>query len=143
MVRGGSRICGRGGGRSGYRERRRREGFWRVPFEDPLWNFKRGGGARPLRPLPLNPLVLVAFTPRPIPIPTSVADTDVGEAIRTCSIFQISVTDVFGDRAIPVCLDGRKPHRRRCGEPVVPPRQLFHLTLLRMRDDLPHAHNAP
>ena len=28
------------------------------------------------------------------PIPTSVADTDVGEAIRTCSI-QISVTDVF------------------------------------------------
>ena len=31
------------GGRSGYRERRRREGFWRVPFEDPLWNFKRGG----------------------------------------------------------------------------------------------------
>ena len=56
---------------------------------------------------------MVAFTPRPIPIPTSVADTDVGEAIRTCSIFQISVTDVIGDRAIPVCLDGRKPHRRR------------------------------
>ena len=27
------------------------EGFWRVPFEDPLWNFKRGGGA-PLRPPP-------------------------------------------------------------------------------------------
>ena len=46
----------RGGGRSGYRERRRREGFWRVPFVDLLWNFKRGG-ARPLRP-PLNPLVV-------------------------------------------------------------------------------------
>ena len=45
-----------GGGRSGYRELRRREGFWRVPFEDPLWNFKRGG-ARPLCPPPLNPLV--------------------------------------------------------------------------------------
>ena len=39
-----------GGGRSGYRECLRREGFWRVPFEDPLWNFKRG--ARPLRPPP-------------------------------------------------------------------------------------------
>ena len=48
--RGGSRICEKGG-RSGYRERRWREGFWRVPFEDPLWNFKRGG-ARPLRPPP-------------------------------------------------------------------------------------------
>ena len=40
-----------GGGRSGYCERRRRVSFWRVPFEDPLWNFKRGG-ARPLRPPP-------------------------------------------------------------------------------------------
>ena len=46
VFRGGSRICGKGG-RSGYRERRRREGFWRVPFEDPLWNFKRGGGRAP------------------------------------------------------------------------------------------------
>ena len=54
---------------------------------------------------------MVAFTL--LPIPRSVAGTDVGEAIRTCSIFQISVTDVIGDRAIPVCLDGRKPHRRR------------------------------
>ena len=54
--RGGSRMCGKGGGRSGYRERRRREGFWRIPFEDPLWNFKRGG--HPLRPPPLNPLVI-------------------------------------------------------------------------------------
>ena len=46
------------GGHSGYRERRRHEGFWRVPFEDPLWNFKRGG-ARPLRPPPPpNPLVI-------------------------------------------------------------------------------------
>ena len=46
--RGGSRICKKGGGgRSGYRERHRREGFWRVPFEDPLWNFN---------PLILNPL---------------------------------------------------------------------------------------
>ena len=53
--RGGSRICGKGGGRSGYRECRRREGFWRVPFEDPLWNFKRGARA-PCAP-PLNPLV--------------------------------------------------------------------------------------
>ena len=41
----------RGGGRSGYRDRRRREGFWRVPFEDPLWNFKRGG-APPAPPPP-------------------------------------------------------------------------------------------
>ena len=32
---------------------------------------------------------------------------------KKSSIFQISVTDVIGDRAIPVCLDGRKPHRRR------------------------------
>ena len=52
-IRGGSRICGRGGGgRSGYRERHRREGFWRVPFEDPLWNFKRGGRAPPAPPPP-------------------------------------------------------------------------------------------
>ena len=43
----------RGGGRSGYRERRRREGFWRVPFEDPLWNFK-GGGAPPAPPYYIN-----------------------------------------------------------------------------------------
>ena len=55
LTTGGSRICGKGG-RSGYRERRRREGFWRVPFEDPLWNFKRGARA-PCAP-PLNPLVL-------------------------------------------------------------------------------------
>ena len=41
-----------GGGRSGYRERHRREGFWRVPFEDPLWNFKRGGRAPPAPPPP-------------------------------------------------------------------------------------------
>ena len=34
----------RGGGRSGYRERHRREGFWRAPVEDPLWNFN--GDAR-------------------------------------------------------------------------------------------------
>ena len=44
---------------------------------------------------------MVAFTPRPIP--TSVADTDIGEVIRTCSICHISVTDVSGDRALPVC----------------------------------------
>ena len=49
---GGRGRGGRGGGRSGNRERRRREGFWRVPFEDPLWNFKKRGGARPLRPPP-------------------------------------------------------------------------------------------
>ena len=31
-----------------------------VPFEDPLWNFKRGGGGRaPCGPPPLNPLVVV------------------------------------------------------------------------------------
>ena len=61
--RGGSRICGKEGG----------GGAAAVPFEDPLWNFKRGGrrgrapslalledplwnfkggGARPLRPPP-------------------------------------------------------------------------------------------
>ena len=57
IYRGGSRICGKGGC-SGYRERRRREGFWRVPFEDPLWNFKRGGRAPPAPPPPLNPLVI-------------------------------------------------------------------------------------
>ena len=60
-IRGGSRICGKGGGAAA------------VPFEDPLWNFKGGGrrgrapslalledplwnfkrgGARPLRPPP-------------------------------------------------------------------------------------------
>ena len=55
--RGGSRICGKGGGGSGYRECRRREGFWRVPFEDPLWNFKRGPRAPCAPPPPLNPLV--------------------------------------------------------------------------------------
>ena len=42
-----------GGGHSGYRERRWREGFWRVPFEDPLWNFK-GGALRPPNPLVIN-----------------------------------------------------------------------------------------
>ena len=57
VIRGGSRICGKGGGRSGYRERHRREGFWRVPFEDPLWNFKRGARA-PCAPL--NPLVVMS-----------------------------------------------------------------------------------
>ena len=51
IIRAGSRICGKG--RSGYRERRRREAFWRVPFEDPLWNFKRGGRPPPLPPPPL------------------------------------------------------------------------------------------
>ena len=40
------------GGRSGYRECRRREGFWRVPFEDPLWNFKKGGRRAPPPPPP-------------------------------------------------------------------------------------------
>ena len=39
-VRGGSRICGKGGG-----------GAAAVPFEDPLWNFKGGGGAGGVRPL--------------------------------------------------------------------------------------------
>ena len=43
---------GGGGGRSGYRERHRREGFWRVPFEDPLWDFKRGGARAPCAPPP-------------------------------------------------------------------------------------------
>ena len=43
---------GGGAGAKGYRERRRREGFWRVPFEDPLWNFKRGGGTPPAPPPP-------------------------------------------------------------------------------------------
>ena len=39
VPRGGSRICGRGGGAAA------------VPFEDPLWNFKGGGGAGGVRPL--------------------------------------------------------------------------------------------
>ena len=55
---------------------------------------------------------MVVFTPQPIPTPTSVADTDVDEAVGTCSIFQMSVTDIFGDRALPVgpdvWLDGSK-----------------------------------
>ena len=51
----------KGGGRSGYRERRRREGFWRVPFEDPLWNFNGGGRAPHAAPPPLNPLVVYRF----------------------------------------------------------------------------------
>ena len=67
VIRGGSRICGRGGGAAA------------VPFEDPLWNFKRGaqgacalfgppwrpslefqkGGRAPCGP-PLNPLVVIS-----------------------------------------------------------------------------------
>ena len=41
---------GGGGGGGGYRERCRRKGFWRVPFEDPLWNFKGGGARAPCAP---------------------------------------------------------------------------------------------
>ena len=45
-------MCGKGGGAAA------------VPFEDPLWNFKRGG-ARPLRAPPLNPLVGMGSRDRP------------------------------------------------------------------------------
>ena len=50
--RGGSRICGKGGG----------GGAAAVPFEDPLWNFK-GGGAPPAPPL--NPLVISQYNTPP------------------------------------------------------------------------------
>ena len=45
---------------------------------------------------------LVAFTPWLIPMQTSVADSNVSEAIWTCFIFQKSVTDVLGEQAILV-----------------------------------------
>ena len=58
MTRGGSRICGKGGGgRSGYRERRWREGFLEGPVWRPSLEFQKGG-APPAPPLPLNPLVM-------------------------------------------------------------------------------------
>ena len=54
---------GGGGGRRGYRERHRREGFWRVPFEDPLSVFGISkGGRAPCAPPPLNPLVVTILT---------------------------------------------------------------------------------
>ena len=37
-----------------------RGGAAAVPFEDPLWNFKRGGCAPPAAP-PLNPLVTFEY----------------------------------------------------------------------------------
>ena len=60
-------MCGKGGGAAA------------VPFEDPLWNFKRGGGARPLRPPPLNPLVGMGSRDRPArSVPSTVSPADRG-----------------------------------------------------------------
>ena len=58
VIRGGSTICGEKGGGGGAAATAS-EGFWRVPFEDPLWNFKRDGRAPPAPPPPPNPLVVI------------------------------------------------------------------------------------